>query len=227
MRAWRNRKTHTIWDRALAGIAGSSPAARTTNSKIAPCTSRQQLQNVEPLSFYLTQDIALCIKTVMLKKRHNLSKSTTVAAIPAACSDELAAVEFFESMRWGSTPCCVKCGSVNVYQMESFKAVDGELQRVRNTRYLWRCRDCKEQFTVRIGTDTAALPRIPSFRIDDAKKDYAGKTVFSLSFSAQNADEVSIDPPVFPTLHGAPSGQFSVKPDKTTTYTLRAMGHGD
>jgi hypothetical protein len=81
-----------------------------------------------------------------------------------------------------------------------------------------------QSVTVRIGTDTAALPRIPSFRIDDAKKDYAGKTVFSLSFSAQNADEVSIDPPVFPTLHGAPSGQFSVKPDKTTTYTLRAMG---
>jgi hypothetical protein len=29
---------------------------------------------------------------------------------------------------------------------------------------------------------------------------------------------------VFPTLHGAPSGQFSVAPAKTTTYTLSAKG---
>jgi hypothetical protein len=42
----------------------------------------------------------------------------------------------------------------------------------------------------------------------------------------QNADEVSIDPPVFPTLHGAPSGQFSVKPDATTTYMLSAKAKG-
>jgi len=38
------------------------------------------------------------------KNTHNLTKSTTVAEIPAACSDELAAVEFFEKQRWGNTP---------------------------------------------------------------------------------------------------------------------------
>ncbi len=81
-----------------------------------------------------------------------------------------------------------------------------------------------QSVTVRIGTDDASLPKITSFKIDGARKDYAGNTVFSLSFAAQNADEVSITPPVFPTLHGAPSGQFSVKPDKTTTYTLSAKG---
>jgi transposase-like protein len=69
-----------------------------------------------------------------------------VAEIPLACSDELAAVEFFEKQRWGATPCCVKCGSVEVYKMADAKT--GE----RNSRYLWRCRDCKEQYTVRIGT---------------------------------------------------------------------------
>jgi hypothetical protein len=81
-----------------------------------------------------------------------------------------------------------------------------------------------QSVTVRVGTDTAALPRISSFQIDGAKKDYAGRMVFSLSFADQNAEEVSIDPPVFPTLHGAPSGQFSVAPAKTTTYTLSAKG---
>jgi len=82
----------------------------------------------------------------MKKSRHNLSKSTTIAHIPAACANETAAVEFFEMQRWGNTPCCVKCGSVEVYQMKDAKT--GE----RSKRFLWRCRDCKEQYTVRIGT---------------------------------------------------------------------------
>jgi len=82
----------------------------------------------------------------MKKSRHNLSKSDIIAEIPLACSDETAAVEFFEFQRWGNTPCCVKCGSVAVYQMKDAKT--GE----RSKRYLWRCRDCKEQYTVRIGT---------------------------------------------------------------------------
>jgi hypothetical protein len=64
------------------------------------------------------------------------------------------------------------------------------------------------------------LPRITSFRIEGRQKDYSGQTIFTLSFGDQNADEVSITPPVFPPLHGAPSGQFYVMPDKTTTYTL-------
>jgi transposase-like protein len=83
-----------------------------------------------------------------MKKRdtHNLSKSDIIEQIPAACSDELAAVEFFEGQRWGNTPCCVKCGSIDVYAMKDAKT--GE----RSKRFLWRCRDCKEQYTVRIGT---------------------------------------------------------------------------
>jgi transposase-like protein len=80
------------------------------------------------------------------KNTHNLTKSKIVAEIPEACANELAAVEFFEYQRWGDTPCCVKCGSVAVYQMKDAKT--GE----RSKRYLWRCRDCKEQYTVRIGT---------------------------------------------------------------------------
>jgi transposase-like protein len=82
----------------------------------------------------------------MMKERHNLSKSEVVSEIPLACSSELAAVEFFEKQRWGNDPCCVHCGSVNVYKMTDAKT--GQ----RSSRYLWRCRDCKEQYTVRIGT---------------------------------------------------------------------------
>jgi transposase-like protein len=81
-----------------------------------------------------------------MKKRHNLSKSDVIGEIPLACSDETAAVEFFEKQRWGNMPACVKCGSVDVYQMKDAKTGG------RNSRFLWRCKDCKEQYTVRIGT---------------------------------------------------------------------------
>jgi len=80
------------------------------------------------------------------ERKRQLAKSATVEATPLACSNELAAVEFLEKQRWGNMPACVKCGSIEVYKMKDAKT--GE----RNSRYLWRCRDCKEQYTVRIGT---------------------------------------------------------------------------
>lgn len=75
-------------------------------------------------------------------------KSDSVAQIPLACADETAAVEFMEAMRWGDEPFCPRhgCGSLDVYQMKDRKT--GE----RNSRYLWRCRDCGRQFTLRLGT---------------------------------------------------------------------------
>lgn len=80
------------------------------------------------------------------ERKHQLSGSAVVEQIPLACSDELTAVEFLEGMRWGANPCCVHCGSVAVYKMTDAKTGD------RNKRFLWRCRDCKQQYTVRIGT---------------------------------------------------------------------------
>jgi transposase-like protein len=81
----------------------------------------------------------------MKTDNHNVSKSTLIEEIPLACSDELVAVEFFEKRRWGTTPCCVRCGSVDVHKM-----IDSKTGQ-RNGRYLWRCHDCKKQYTVRIG----------------------------------------------------------------------------
>jgi len=80
------------------------------------------------------------------EEHHNLAKSEVVEAMPLACCDELAAVELFEELRWGKNPACVHCGSVDVYKMTD--AATGK----RNKRYLWRCHDCKQQYTVRIGT---------------------------------------------------------------------------
>jgi len=69
-----------------------------------------------------------------------------IARIPAACSNEAAAVKFFEDMRWGDTPACPRCGDTNVYTMKD--AATGK----RQADHRWRCRGCKQQFTVRIGT---------------------------------------------------------------------------
>lgn len=82
-------------------------------------------------------------------------KSSIVSALPLACSDEVAAVEFFESQRWGETgPCCPHCGDTDVYQMKDRKT--GE----RNKRFLWRCKGCQKQYTVRVGTvyEDSAIP---------------------------------------------------------------------
>lgn len=66
--------------------------------------------------------------------------------LPLACADENAAVEFLEKQRWGDHPACPSCGDMDVYQMTDSKS--GERQK----NYRWRCRGCKDQFTVRIGT---------------------------------------------------------------------------
>ncbi len=72
-------------------------------------------------------------------------KSEILQAIPAACADEAKAAEFIEDLRWGDEPACPRCGDVDISQM-----MDREGNR--NARFLWRCRGCKRQFTVRIGT---------------------------------------------------------------------------
>src|SRR5579885_2936198 len=69
-----------------------------------------------------------------------------IAELPIACADEKAAVEFMEQQRWGDKAYFPRCGDFDVYQMKDSKT--GE----RQADFRWRCRGCKEQFTVRIGT---------------------------------------------------------------------------
>jgi transposase-like protein len=72
-------------------------------------------------------------------------KDEIVARLPLACSSEQSAVAFFEEMRWGGEAWCPRCLSTKVYAMVGR---DGR----RQIDHRWRCRDCKRQFTVRIGT---------------------------------------------------------------------------
>lgn len=89
----------------------------------------------------------------MAAKRPELAQTELVEELPLACANEQAAVEFLERHRWGETPCCPHCGSVNVYKMMDRKT--GE----RSGRFLWKCREtkgepdqrCGKMFTVRTG----------------------------------------------------------------------------
>ena len=83
----------------------------------------------------------------MQKVQNRSTKNDQVLmALPLACADEKAAVEFMEKQRWGGHAACPRCGDMGVYQMKD--SATGE----RQANYRWRCKGCKKQFTVRIGT---------------------------------------------------------------------------
>ena len=81
-----------------------------------------------------------------------------------------------------------------------------------------------ESFLLGTHPDPDKLPRITSFRAQSKTLDYLGNPVYLVSFTAENPEEVSMDPPVLSTLHRAPYGRFYVAPKKTTTYTLTVTG---
>ena len=79
-------------------------------------------------------------------QNESTKQDTPIQDVPAACADEKSATEFMEKQRWGDHPCCPHCGSLAVYQMKDAKT--GERQK----NFRWRCHDCKQQYTVRVGT---------------------------------------------------------------------------
>jgi len=81
----------------------------------------------------------------MYAVRMKKNKSAILEALRNAAVSEEKAVEFLEQHRWSGEPACPRCGDVQVYQMNGR---DGQ----RNKDYRWRCRGCRELFTVRTGT---------------------------------------------------------------------------
>jgi hypothetical protein len=104
-----------------------------------------------------------------------------------------------------------------------------EIAPERNTRYTLIAegadgRAVSESFTLGVQADPDTLPKITTFAVMSQTIDYRGWPVYLVNFSVQNPEEVSIDPPAFPTLHRAPYGRFYVSPPKKTTYTLTVLG---
>lgn len=81
------------------------------------------------------------------QKKVASAKSEIEKRLPLACADERAAFEFMEEQRWGGEATCPKCGVMG----ESYRMKDATTGE-RNARFLWRCRACKQQYTVKVGT---------------------------------------------------------------------------
>jgi len=80
------------------------------------------------------------------RTRSQSSHASFVARVAAERVTEREAVEFLERLRgWDRKPRCVRCGDTNVYRMRSRSGH-------RNARFLWRCRGCNSQYTVRAAT---------------------------------------------------------------------------
>jgi transposase-like protein len=79
-------------------------------------------------------------------KKH--SPDPVLEALREACGDEDKAVALFEVMRWpDGKAVCPKCGTVG----ESYAMTDRATGK-RERNYRWRCRACKERYTVRTGS---------------------------------------------------------------------------
>jgi hypothetical protein len=103
-----------------------------------------------------------------------------------------------------------------------------EIAPLRDTHYTLTAegddgRTVSDSFDLAIVPDEESLPKIKSFGIARQGVD-RGRPYFVLSFAVENAETVDIDPPVIPTLHRAPLGQFTVAPERSTTYTLTVTG---
>lgn len=84
--------------------------------------------------------------SVPVERESQPSEPLNLEAIREASVSEASAVEFLERSRWGDTPACPRCGSIDVYRM--LDRATGE----RNKDYRWRCRACKRMYTVRTNT---------------------------------------------------------------------------
>ncbi|MDP4198670.1 MAG: IS1595 family transposase [Bacteroidota bacterium] len=69
----------------------------------------------------------------------NMKNPTSLLEAIRYYSNETVCVEFLSSLKWdGGEKCCPKCGSVAVYGLR--------------TRPVFKCRDCKKQFSIKVGT---------------------------------------------------------------------------
>lgn len=105
------------------------------------------------------------------------SKSAILADLREASISEPLAVAFLEKQRWGASPACPLCGSVEVYKMTGR---DGQ----RNKDYRWRCRGCKGMYTVRTKTvfEESRLPlRVWVYAIWKAAAGKKGYSALQLS----------------------------------------------
>src|SRR4029077_13930413 len=74
--------------------------------------------------------------------------------LAAKMPDEAAAWKLLEELRWQGSPGCSHCGSIGDHYFLTPK--NGPSRKTRTgadtARRLWKCRDCRRQFSVLTGT---------------------------------------------------------------------------
>jgi transposase-like protein len=78
----------------------------------------------------------------------------SIPALAKRIPDEAAAYEFMEELRWQGRPVCPHCGSVRKHYFLTPKDPEGRKARTGKVtqRRVWKCADCRRQFTVLVGT---------------------------------------------------------------------------
>jgi transposase-like protein len=72
----------------------------------------------------------------------------SLLSLPDKLRTEGDAYRVLEEMRWGDTPMCPHCGSVRKhYFLTPRKTRTG----APTERRIWKCADCRKQFTVTVG----------------------------------------------------------------------------
>jgi transposase-like protein len=78
-----------------------------------------------------------------------MSNRTTIATLSMEITSESDAFAYFERLRWNGRPVCAHCVSENVYYIEPANGVSRSTRTgTQSERRVWRCRDCKKQFSV-------------------------------------------------------------------------------
>lgn len=73
----------------------------------------------------------------------------SLAEVTKIATSEQAAYDFMESLLWPNGPVCPHCGVVNhAYLLKNQKTRTGNVSE----RKLWKCADCRKQFTVTVGS---------------------------------------------------------------------------
>jgi len=84
----------------------------------------------------------------MMAAKNTASGDLTLMSVMQRFSTEEAAFDYFESVRWPSGPTCPHCG--NADQGRIYKCTPNQKAKIRIG--LYKCAECRETFTVRVGT---------------------------------------------------------------------------
>jgi len=77
----------------------------------------------------------------------------TLSTIAKQYHDEAEAYKLIESLRWSNGPVCPHCGSINHAYFLTPKAGARKTRTgAASARRVWKCGDCRKQFSVLVGT---------------------------------------------------------------------------